>query len=132
MAHRGVSGRNAEGLGTSLGAPLFVLTKSFTGSTTAWTVVADAPFAFRVVGGLVVATATNGGGTVRVDNGSNPITGAMVCATDTYANSFGAASGAGAADIVDDAYHEIAKGGSLKLTTANSAAGIIYVYCCRV
>lgn len=113
------------------GVPVFCFHKRVTGSTTAWTVVAELRYAVRVIGVTVICRDTNANGTVRVDSGSNAITSAITCDTDTEVTGLQNGDGAGAPATVDDTYYKIAKGGSLKLTTANSADGDVFVFCVR-
>lgn len=117
----------AEGYG---GIPFFFF-KHVTGSTTAWTVVAQAEFRFKVIGVKCVCTASKANGTVRVDNGSNAITSAITMDTDTECTGTENGDGAGAPATIDDTYWVIEKGGSLKLTTANSADGDVYIMCVK-
>jgi len=121
---RGLNGRSLARLGNNLGgSPPFYLHYSFDAADTANpTVLANAPFAFRILEATVHCTETNSSGTIRVDNGSTAISDAITCATDTNVTRLG---------TVDDAQYEIAKGGSVKLTGANSAKGEIYILCVR-
>lgn len=79
----------------------------------------DAPFAFRVIGYSVLCTGANGGGTATLENGTTAITDAVACATDTNLTY---------AATIDDAQHEVAAGGSMRITkNAAGDTGIAYV-----
>lgn len=84
------------------------------------------PYKVRVVDAWAVATAAGAAGdTVQVKNGANAITNAL---------DFGAAADQDvvrAADI-DDANHEIAAAGTLRVTGASAVNAIVYVMALRV
>jgi hypothetical protein len=82
----------------------------------------------RVIDVTVVKTSANGGSgdTVTIKNGSNAITDAIdIGINDTLVARAGQ---------IDDAQHEIAAGGTLKVTAANNTnnACIVYVFGLRV
>lgn len=82
----------------------------------------------RVIDVTVVKTAANGGSgdTITVKNGANAITDAIdIGINDTLVARAGQ---------IDDAQHEIAAGGTLKITAANNTdnACIVYVFGLRV
>jgi hypothetical protein len=82
----------------------------------------------RVIGARVVLTAAgNAGNTYTVKNATNAITDAITPgATDTTVAD---------AATIDDAHHEIAAGGTLRVShvrAGGSAAAIVYVFGCRV
>lgn len=104
-----------------LGIPGFYFYAEFSGATTSWT-IATMEFKVRILGAHSICTAANVNGTVRVDNGSSAITDALTCATNKEVDY---------AATIDDDYYELNKGDTLKLTTANSAAGQIYIWAMR-
>jgi hypothetical protein len=69
----------------------------------------DAPFKFRVVDVVVEPRGASTNGTMKITNGTNDITNAMVCAVDKTMVRAG---------TVDNAYSTIAKGGSLSIVCA--------------
>lgn len=105
------------------GTPTFVIPYAFDGAVAANPTVCVAEFPFRVLDFHCIATEANGDGTVQVDNGSSAIATAIACATD------GAVARMAAG--VDDTKWKLSRGSSLKLTIANSAAGVIYITCAR-
>lgn len=88
---------------------------------------ANAPYKFRVIDAVVVKTSANGGAgdTVKVV-GAGDITDAI----DLNINDKITAR----AGSIDDAQHEIAAAGSLKITAAHNTdnACIVYIHCMRV
>ena len=79
---------------------------------------ANCPRKLVIIDARVIATATNVGGTVKATDGTNDITDAMVCDTDKAVTRAG---------TIDDAYNTLAKGDTLKLVPAASAAGEVFV-----
>ncbi len=122
----GINGRQLGPLGTELGAPSFVLSTATVAGTAAYTLVASAPYAFRVVDAWVVMTGAGASSdTFTVQKGSDDITDAVdvSSAGDTDVVRFGE---------IDDAYHELQKGDALKVATASGAVGIVYVLCVAI
>jgi len=75
---------------------------------------ADAPFNMEVVNVIVQPRASEANGTVKITNGTNDITDAMVCATDKTMVT---------PATIDDAYSTIAEGGTLEIVCAGDAVG---------
>jgi len=129
---RGISGRALGRLGNSLGAPPFILSYNSsvaTGTSTTEVIIADAQYAFRVINAWFVSTEAAGADdTAKLTDGTSDI---------TDAPNF---SGNGDTDItnwgeIDDDYHEISKGGTIKLVkTETTAVSMIQVYilCVRI
>jgi len=86
---------------------------------------ANAPFKFRVLDAWAIDTQAGNAGNWKLDNGSNDITSTVAyAASDT---------GLSRADSVDDAYHDVAASGSLRLINSNAAdTSIVYVSILRV
>ena len=76
------------------------------------------PFAIKIIDVIVISTASVGSATVKLTDGTNDITDAIVAATDTNVVRAG---------TIDDAYNEIAAGGTLKVVT-NGASDRADVY----
>lgn len=102
----------------------FILTATLTAGSTVVIHNADAPFKYRVIDAWSVAKSTDAG-TWQVKNGANAITDAVaVTATDKTINRAG---------TIDDAYHEVAEGGSLSVAGDGTLADVdIYIKCIRV
>lgn len=81
---------------------------------------ADAPAKFRIIDVLVIALATAGSGTVKITDGTNDITDAIVAATDKAVTRVG---------TIDDAYNEIDPDGSLSVVVANAADARVIITC---
>lgn len=83
---------------------------------------ADAPFKFRVVDVVVEPRGASTNGTVKITNGTNDITNAMVCAVDKTMVRAG---------TIDNAYSTIEAGGSLEIVCAGdtvaSTIGLITI-----
>lgn len=72
----------------------------------------DAPCAFEVLDVIVQARTSNGGGSMKLTNGSNDITDAIACVTDKVI---------GRAGTIDNAYSEIPVDGSLVIVSNGAA-----------
>jgi len=72
----------------------------------------DAPFKFRIVDVVIEPRGASTNGTMKITNGTNDITNAMVCAVDKTMVRAG---------TIDNAYSTIAKGGSLSIVCAGDA-----------
>ena len=92
--------------------------ETFDGAVDANPTVLKMPWPGKVVDAVVECTATNGGGTVRVDRDGSAISDAIVCATDEAVTRIG---------TIDDAESALAVDEDLELTIANNAAGVIRV-----
>lgn len=78
----------------------------------------------RVLDVIVVAKGSQAGGTITVKKTATAITDAIVCATDTAVTFAG---------TIDDAQHEIAAGGTLRVTAAGVATSAeVYIIGVRV
>jgi hypothetical protein len=108
---------------SSIGVP-FVISATLTAGNTAAIYSSNAPFKLRVLDAWSVAKSADGG-TWKLTDGTNDITNAVaVTATDKTVNRVG---------TIDDAYHEIAAGGSLSVVGDGSLAdAAVYVLCARV
>lgn len=85
---------------------------------------ANAPIPFKIVSVVVQALATVGAGTCQVDDGTNNITDAIVCATDTNIVRVG---------TIDDDYSSIAAGGTLRVIQNGATnAGWVTLHCIRM
>jgi len=85
----------------------------------------NAPFKFRVIDAWAVSTKGGNSGTWNVNDGTDPIVSAVAYGTDDT-------DIARAAEI-DDAKHEIAASGSLKIANSETAdTGIIYVQILKI
>ena len=73
---------------------------------------ADAPFKFRIVEVIIEPRGASTNGTVKITNGTNDITNAMVAAVDKTMVR---------ATTIDNAYSTIAAGGSLEIVCAGDA-----------
>lgn len=100
----------------------FVIRATIVAGNTVAVYTADTPFRFQVTGARVIATDTNGSGTVQVTDGTNPITDAIICAADTVVTSAG---------TIDADYNQIGLGASLSVVGANAADGVVYIDCIR-
>ncbi len=88
------------------------------------TILASAPFALKVVDVIVESRATSASGTVKLTNGTNDITNAIVCAVDKTV---------GRAGTIDDAYSTIAQGGVLAIAVNSSTdRGLVTVKLKRI
>jgi hypothetical protein len=103
----------------------FIITAVNTGTATITIFNANAPFKFRVIDAWAVSTQAGNAGTWVVDNGTNNITSAI---------SYGTAdTDISRATDLDDAYHEIAANGTLRLISSNAAdTAIVYILAMRV
>ena len=119
---RGISGRNLARLDNTLGVPTFVLNKDVSGAGTT-SVVADAPFEFRVIDAWSIGTNASAG-SWRVENSTYDITGDV----DKLASDYDVDR----AININDAYYTISKGGDLNIVTIGSMACTVYVLCARV
>jgi hypothetical protein len=109
----------------SLGVP-FLVTATTVAATAAYTLIESAPKKFRVVDWWVVMTGAGAASdTVKLTDGTNDITDAvdLSSAGDTDRVAGGE---------IDDAYHELDKGDSLKVATASGATCIVYALCAWV
>ena len=96
-----------------------------TGATTLAIFTSDAPFKFRVIDAWAVSTRVTNVSTFKIDNGTNDITEAVAYNT--------ADNGIARADAIDDAYHEVAASGSLRLISGDVAdLAIVYITILRV
>lgn len=84
----------------------------------------DLPFSLRVLDAWCVATAAGDtSDTVTVGDGTTAITDAMdLNVVDTTVVRAG---------TINDAVHNIAKGGTLEIATASAAVALVYVLCVR-
>jgi hypothetical protein len=94
-------------------------------------VVKALEFPVDVLGAIVMCTATNSSGTVVVTDGTNSITGTITCDTADEVTGFGDIDGAGTVFTVDTTYSSLDKGDTIGITSANSAAGRVYVVCVK-
>ena len=108
----------------SAGAIPFILSATLSGGNTVSIFNSDAPFKFRVIDAWSVATSADGG-TWKVDDGTTAITDTVtVTGTDKTINRAG---------TIDDAEHEIAANGSLRVVGDGANADcIVYINCMRV
>jgi len=118
-----LDGRYAGELATNGGIPM-VFAASLTAGGTVLVHDDNAPFAYRVIDAWSVAMSADGG-SWQVEDGANAITGTVtVTATD------GAIDRAGQ---IDDAYHEIAAEGTLRVVGDGSIADVVvYILAVRV
>lgn len=103
---------------------LYVFRYEITADATSGATQAALPFDVEVTDVTVVATASNSGGTLTLQDGDgNAITDAIACATDTNTDR---------ADTIDDANYRMAEGETPQVV-ANGAndRGIMYVYARR-
>jgi hypothetical protein len=122
MIHQ-VTGLQCANIGSQGGVP-FILTTTIAAGANANIHDANAPFKYRVIDAWSVATGANGG-SWKLTDGTNDITdAAAVTAVDKTIDR---------ASTIDDAYHEIAAGGSLTVVGDGANADVIvYVKCIRV
>lgn len=123
---RFINGQQLALAGNKLGAPHFCFDLDTDSTNSTYTVVASAPFKFRVVavrGHMIGAGAASD--TVVVKNGSNSI-------TDTVDVSTLSDKEVVAFNTLDDAYSDVARGGSLVVTTASAALVRLSIECVRV
>lgn len=80
---------------------------------------ADAPIAFRVIDVWAIGTPGAASDTVKVTDGTNDITDAIAVTAALIAR----------ASTIDDAYWEIAAGGTLKLVVASALDATVYIMC---
>jgi|TARA_Y100000310_G_scaffold288316_1_gene313848 hypothetical protein len=120
---RGISGKALARLDNTLGVPTFILNKDISGATTT-TVVADAPFSFRIIDAWSIGTSADGG-TWRVTDGTNiVISNVTQAAADKEVDR--------AADV-DDLYYRISKGGDVKIVSGGASLSCtVYILCARV
>jgi len=78
----------------------------------------DCPRKILVIDCWTIPSEANGSGTVKLTDGTNDITNAIVAAVDKTI---------GRAVTIDDAYNTIAANGSLSIVPANSAAGEMFI-----
>lgn len=103
----------------------FVIPVVNAGAATVAVFSADAPFKFRIIDAWAVSTKAANAGTWKLDNGTNDITTAIAYDTSDTLIARAAA--------IDDAYHDIAASGSLRLISSNAAdTAIVYVSAIRV
>ena len=119
---RGISGRNWARLDNTLGVPTFVLSKDVLASSTT-SVVADAPFAFRIIDAWSIGT-TATGGTWRLNNGSADITTDVTQGPSNY--------DVDRADNIVNTYYTISKGDGFDIITGVGITCTVYVLCVRV
>jgi len=108
----------------SNGALPFVLQATLSGGNTVQIHNSNAPFKYRILDAWSVATSADGG-TWKLTDGTNDVTDAVtVTGTDKAIDRAG---------IIDDAYHEIAAGGSLSVVGDGANADCeVHVLCMRV
>jgi len=98
----------------------FVIHVTVDTSASSFTVTSDCPRDLRVLDAWVICTAADALGTVNVENGTNPITDDMVCAVDAVVVHAG---------TIDDDYNDVAKGGTLQVTSGGTESGEVYILC---
>jgi len=104
-------------------APLIAITKEVTtGSADVKIYDADAPFKFEIVDVIVQPRGASTNGTIKLTDGTNDITDAIVCAVDKTI---------GRASTIDNDYSEIAADGTLQIVCAGdvvaSTVGLVTV-----
>lgn len=103
----------------------FIITAVNTGTATITIFNANAPFKMRIIDAWAVSTKAGNSGTWVVDNGTNNITSAVAYGT--------ADTDIARATDVDDAYHEIAANGTLRLISSVATdTAIVYIVAIRV
>jgi len=119
-----IDGRELTDFSATYGGVPFILKADLTAGSTVAIFNANAPFKFRVLDAWSVATSADGG-TWLVDDGANAITDTVtVTGTDKTIDRAG---------TIDNAEHEIAAGGSLRVVGDGANADVIvYVMCMRV
>ena len=103
----------------------FLVTVQTSAGTASYKPYGDAtPYSMRVIDAWCVATALGGASdTVTVGDGTTDITDAMdLNVADTTVVRAG---------TINDAVHDIAKGGTLEIATASGAVALVYVLCVR-
>lgn len=120
----GVAPVKAANLGTTAGGIEFIFSAQIVAGNTVSIHAANAPFKYRVVDAWSIAQSADGG-TWKLDNGTNDLTNAVtVTGTDKTRN---------AITTLDDAYHEIAASGTLRVVGDGALADcIVYVRAVRV
>jgi hypothetical protein len=101
-----------------LGVPLLIR-EQVAGSTVA-VFTADCPRKILIIGAWLICSAAHANGTIKLTDGTNDITDAMICAVDKVVVHAG---------TIDDAYNTIALGGSLSLVPANTGTGEVFILC---
>ena len=116
--------KSANYAAASGGAISFILKAELTGGNTVSIFSGDAPCKFQIVDAWSVAKSADGG-TWEIDDGTNEIIAAVtVTGTDKTINR---------AATIDDAYHQIALAGSLRVVGDGSDADVfVYLLCIRV
>ncbi len=100
---------------------LFVIEVDTNGATTV-VFNGDVPAKFRILDVTVDTIVTAGSGTVKITDGTNDITNAIVAATTKAVTRAG---------TIDPAYNEIDAGGSLSVVVANAADARVLIHCVR-
>jgi len=122
--HHMTSSHSLAKLNAAVGAIPFVLEAAIVAGATVAIHTADAPFKYRVIDVWSVATSADGG-TWKISDGTNDITDTVTVAASDK-------------DVdrvlqIDDAYHEIASGGSLSVVGDGATLdAIVYIKCLRV
>lgn len=127
VANNGLSGLKFANQSTSSGTPgtgNIVFQATLVAGNTVTIHNANAPFKYRVIDAWSIATSADGG-TWKLDNGTNDITNAVtVTGADKTRNAVG---------TLDDAYHEIASSGTLRVVGDGALADcIVYISVVRV
>lgn len=124
---RGITGKNVASINNVSTASIYggipiLFYKRCTAAASSFTVVADLPYAVRIIDAWNHCQTTAGGSTARVDNGSNAVSDAMAATpVDTVTR----------AATLDADYTSVAKHSSIKVTTAASAITDVFVLCLR-
>lgn len=109
-----------------VGVP-FIVAQPTVAATSSYDVYSgNAPFKFRIIDWWIVMIGAGASSdTAKLTDGTNDITDAVdVSSAARYAIVAGGE--------IDDAYHEIAKNGTLNVTTASGALCIVYALCMKV
>lgn len=99
-------------LANKIVTPLLIKEIITTGAASILIFDGAAPFKFRIVDVIIEPRGTSTNGTMKITNGTNDITNAMVVAVDKTMVKAG---------TIDDAYSTIAAGGSLEVVCAGDA-----------
>jgi len=108
---------------TKVDEPILIIDIVTTGAATGLEIFkVNAPFKFEILDVIIQARGTSTSGTMKLTDGTNDITDAIVVATDKAVTRVG---------TIDDAYSTIKKGGTLEIvcggTTIGDTKGIVTV-----